>query len=208
MTPLALAGTPGSPRASVRCVAISSIEPPADAPPVVAYPKAPGPGQRPRRHSPQCLGCADVEGGLRIASWVEDDGVSVRSRFDVRPEQQGGPGLLHGGLLMAAFDESLGTAHTLVVRVAVTGRMETDFRRPVPVGRTVWLRSRVDAVVGRKVYTSGTAYLDELDGTVVGTARALFLEVPTEHFLRHGRAEDLEAMGARRDVIEAARNGG
>jgi acyl-CoA hydrolase len=106
---------------------------------------------------------------------------------------------------MAAFDESLGTAHTLVVRTAVTARMETDFRAPVPVGRDVWLRSRVDAVVGRKVYISGTAYLDEIGGPVVGTARALFLTVGVEHFLRHGRPEDLEAVGATSETIAAAR---
>lgn len=112
---------------------------------------------------------------------------------------------MHGGLLMAAFDESLGTAHTLVVHVAVTARMETDFRRPVPVGTTLWLHSRVDAVVGRKLFVSGSAHLDALDGPLAGTARALFLTVGAEHFLRHGRAEDLEAVGATRETIEAAR---
>ncbi len=190
---------------SVRRVPPLSIEPPADAPTPEPHPKAPGPGERTRQHSPQCLGCADVPGGLHIESWVGADGVSVDSRFEIRAEHQGGPGLLHGGLLMAAFDEALGTAHTQVVRAAVTARMETDFRAPVPVGRTVWLRSRVDAVVGRKVFTSGTAYLDEVGGAVVGTARALFLTVGVEHFLRHGRPEDLEAVGASRETIEAAR---
>jgi acyl-coenzyme A thioesterase PaaI-like protein len=201
-----LAARVGRPVGSVRRVSSSSIEPPADAPAPQRHPKAPGPGERTRRHSPQCAGCADVPGSLRIESWVdEDDDVAVRSRFPVRSDHQGGPGLLHGGLLMAAFDESLGTAHTLVVRTAVTARMETDFRAPVPVGRDVWLRSRVDAVVGRKVYISGTAYLDDIDGPVVGTARALFLTVGVEHFLRHGRPEDLEAVGATSETIAAAR---
>lgn len=190
---------------NVRRVPISTIEPPADAEPPRRHPKAPGPGERTREHHAQCRGCADVPGSLRIASWVDDDGVSVRSRFDVLDEHQGAPGLLHGGLLMTAFDDSLGTAHTQVVRAAVTARMETDFRRPVPIGTTLWLRCRVDAVVGRKVYTSGVACLDALDGPVVGTARALFLTVGKEHFLRHGRPEDLEAVGAPREMIEAAR---
>jgi acyl-CoA thioesterase FadM len=108
---------------------------------------------------------------------------------------------------MTAFDDALGSAHTQVVRASVTARMETDFRRPVPVGTTLWLRSRVEAVVGRKVYTSGTAHLGELDGEVAGTARALFLTVGKEHFLRHSRPEDLEALGASREMIEAARAG-
>ena len=189
---------------NVRRVPIS-IDPPPDAEAPQRNPKAPAPGERTREHHSQCRGCADVPGSLRIASWVEDDGVSVRSRFDVLSEHQGGPGLLHGGLLMTAFDDALGTAHTQVTRSAVTARMETDFRRPVPVGTTLWLRSRVDAVAGRKVYTSGVAYLGELDGEVAGTARALFIKVGAEHFLRHSRPEDLEALGASREVIEAAR---
>ncbi|MFC5142163.1 PaaI family thioesterase [Actinomycetospora rhizophila] len=182
-----------------------SIDPPADAAAPQRNPKAPPPGERTTSHFEGCRGCGDVPGSLRIRSWVADDGISVVSRFDVLDEHQGAPGLLHGGMLMTAFDDSLGTAYTQVTRSAVTARLETDFRRPVPVGTTVWLRSRVDAVVGRKIYVSGDARLGGLDGEVAGTARALFLKVGVEHFLRHGRPEDLEALGASREVIEAAR---
>ncbi|MDD7965982.1 PaaI family thioesterase [Actinomycetospora lemnae] len=189
---------------NVRRVPIS-IEPPADAEAPQRNPKAPAPGERTTSHYEGCRGCGDVPGSLRVRSWVGDDGVSVVSRFDVLEEHQGAPGLLHGGMLMTAFDDALGTAYTQVTRSAVTARLETDFRRPVPVGTTVWLRSRVDARVGRKIYVSGEARLGALDGEVVGTARALFLKVGVEHFLRHGRPEDLEALGASREVIEAAR---
>ncbi|WP_243742099.1 PaaI family thioesterase [Actinomycetospora succinea] len=182
-----------------------SIEPPADAEPPQRNPKAPAPGERTTSHFEGCRGCGDVPGSLRIRSWVGDDGISVVSRFDVLDEHQGAPGLLHGGMLMTAFDDALGTAYTQVSRSAVTARLETDFRRPVPVGTALWLRSRVDAVVGRKIYVSGDARLGDLDGEVAGTARALFLKVGVEHFLRHGRPEDLEALGASREVIEAAR---
>lgn len=184
----------------------SVIVPPQDAPLPVPPESAPGPGERTPEHPASCRGCADVEGSLRIASWVEDDGLSVRSRFDVAPDHQGAPGILHGGLLTAAFDEAMGSAHSMFALPAVTARLETDFRAPVPVERTVWLRSRVDALVGRKILVSSAAYLDELDGTVVGTARALFLTVTYGHFLRNGRAEDLEAAGATADVIHAARS--
>ena len=182
-----------------------SIEPPADAEAPQRNPKAPVPGERTTSHFEGCRGCGDVPGSLRLRSWVGDDGISVVSRFDVLDEHQGAPGLLHGGMLMTAFDDALGTAYTQVSRSAVTARLETDFRRPVPVGTALWLRSRVDAVVGRKIYVSGDARLGDLDGEVAGTARALFLKVGVEHFLRHGRPEDLEALGASREVIEAAR---
>jgi acyl-coenzyme A thioesterase PaaI-like protein len=184
-----------------------SIDPPADAEPPQKHPKAPGPGERTTPHYEGCRGCGDVPGSLRLASWVGEDGLAVHSRFDVLDEHQGAPGLLHGGMLVTAFDDALGTAYTQIARAAVTARLETDFRRPVPVGTTLWFRSRVDAIVGRKIYTSGVAYLGELDGEVAGTARALFIKVGAEHFLKHARPEDLEAIGAPREMIEAARAG-
>jgi len=188
--------------ASVRIVV--SIDVPADAVVPERHPKAPAPGDRIPVHNPSCRGCADIPGSLHIRSWA-DEGLAVRSLFVVREEHQGAPGILHGGLLMTAFDECLGTAWQLVLRAAVTARMETDFRRPIPVGTDLWLHGRVDGVDGRKIYTSGTAHLDDHDGPVAGTARALFVQVGREHFLKHGRPEDLEAAGAPAEAIRAAR---
>lgn len=182
-----------------------SIEVPADAVMPERHPRAPAPGERLPPHHPSCRGCADVPGSLRIVSWADDEPLSVRSRFEVGVDHQGAPGLLHGGLLVAVFDESLGATHTLVLRAAVTARLETDFRRPIPVDTTLWLRSRVDGVSGRKMYVTSTAHLDDVDGPVAAAARGLFVEVEAEHFLRHGRPEDLEAVGAPPEAIRAAR---
>lgn len=187
-----------------------SLEVPDDAEHPARHPKAPGVGERTPPHTPQCLGCADLPHGLRMESWVAgDDGgdqvVAVLSRFEVRADHQGGPGLLHGGLLATAFDDALGCVPTLVSRACVTARLEVDFRRPVPVGTVLWLHSRLDGQVGRKLYVSGTAHLDAPDGPLAGTARALFVKVGGEHFLRHSRPEELEALGVPAEQIQAAR---
>jgi acyl-coenzyme A thioesterase PaaI-like protein len=192
-----------------------SLDVPEDATIPSRHPKAPGVGEPIPPHNPACRGCADVPGGLRIESWVDDDrgeggepghGVAVRSRMLVTEDMQGGPGLIHGGFLTGAFDESLGQVPPLVTRACVTARLETDFRRPVPVGSTLWLRARLDGVVGRKHFVSGEARIDAEDGPLAGTARALFLQVGLEHFLRHSRPEDLEALGASPEQIRAARS--
>lgn len=192
-----------------------SLDVPADATIPSRHPKAPDVGERTPPHNPSCRGCADVPGGLGIESWVDDDrgeggraghGVAVRARMFAREDMQGGPGLLHGGFLTAAFDESLGAVPALVTRACVTARLETDFRLPVPVGTTLWLRARLDGVLGRKHFVSGEARIDAEDGPLVGTARALFVQVGIEHFLRHSRPEDLEALGASPEQIRAARS--
>ena len=40
--------------------------------------------------------------------------------------------------------------------IAVTGRLETDFVGPVPVGTTLYLEAEVTAVAGRKIYSTAT----------------------------------------------------
>ena len=183
---------------------MSVLDLPADAVIPERHPKAPGPGELFAPHSPRCLGCADVDGGLRMEARAQES-MSVHARFRARAEHMGGPGVLHGGIIVTALDEALGFVPPLVHRAAVTARLETDFRRPVPVETDVWILAELEGVVGRKVFVSGSAHLDALDGPVVATARALYLAVRPEHFLRHGRPEDLEAAGASPDAVRAAR---
>ncbi|SFP71393.1 Acyl-coenzyme A thioesterase PaaI, contains HGG motif [Amycolatopsis arida] len=167
--------------------------PPAGAEPAPAHPKAPGPGSELGVHFTECFGCGDeLEGGLHLRSTVAD-GLTVRSRFTVTKNHQGAPGLAHGGLLACAFDEALGTTvGNLLRRPAVTGRLETDFRRPVPVGSTLHIEARVDGVGGRKIYASADGRLDAEDGPVAVRARGLFVMVGLEHFTSHGDPDAIE----------------
>ncbi|MEY3098759.1 MAG: hypothetical protein RIS32_550, partial [Actinomycetota bacterium] len=62
--------------------------------------------------------------------------MSITAQFTVTDLHQGAPGLAHGGLLSCAFDEALGKLMWLVREPAVTGKLETSFLAPVPVGST------------------------------------------------------------------------
>ncbi|PXY31348.1 thioesterase [Prauserella muralis] len=144
-------------------------------------------------HYNECFGCGDdVEGGLHIQSAVAE-GMVVVSQFEVTDAHQGAPGLAHGGLLACAFDEALGsTVGNLLRRPAVTGRLETDFRRPVPVGSTLHIVARLDGVAGRKIYVSADGRLDAEDGPIAVQARALFVTVGFEHFTSHGHTDAMQ----------------
>ncbi|WP_250548557.1 PaaI family thioesterase [Pseudonocardia sp. H11422] len=120
--------------------------------------------------------------------------LSLSGTFTVTPDHQGAPGLAHGGLLTAAFDEALGALQVFFREPAVTARLQTQFRRPVPVGTTLYLSARVDRREGRKLWVSGQGRLDTLGGPVAAEADALFLIVPAEHFVEHGRPEDVAAV--------------
>jgi hypothetical protein len=67
----------------------------------------------------------------------------------------------------------------------VTVRLESDFRRAVPLGTELFVRSEVVARAGRKIYLHALARMDAPDGPVAVEARALFLVVPGEHFEKH-----------------------
>ena len=114
------------------------------------------------------------------------EGVSLTGEFVVTADHQGAPGLAHGGLLTAAFDETLGMLMWLLRTPAVTARLETDFRRPVPVGSTLHIAAHASAVQGRKVFTEAVGRLGGPDGPLAVRARALFVQVAVAHFTRTG----------------------
>jgi acyl-coenzyme A thioesterase PaaI-like protein len=166
--------------------------PPPDAILPPRSPRAPAPGTPVPSHYTRCFGCgSDHETGLHL-QLVALDGLALEGTFTVTEQHQGAPGLAHGGLLTTAFDEALGALNWMLSSPAVTGRLEVDFRRPVPVGSVLFLRSEVVGVKGRKVFGRAVGHLGGPDGPVAMTAAALFIQVPVEHFTTYGRPEDVE----------------
>jgi acyl-coenzyme A thioesterase PaaI-like protein len=170
------------------------------------HPAAPASGEQIASHYHRCVGCGhDHPTGLRVVV-TAGEGLTLSGSFTVTEDHQGAPGLAHGGMLALAFDEVLGSLIWLVGMPAVTGHLETDFRRPVPVGTTLHITARVDGQAGRRLYTSAIGRADDADGPVAVQARAVFVVVSGEHFRAHGRREDVEAAIARDDVRHAARS--
>ena len=124
---------------------------------------------------------------------VVGDGLSVIGTFQVSSDHQGATGIIHGGILAAAFDEVLGALSWLLLKPAVTGRLEVDFRVPVPVGATVTISAAVDSIERRKVRATGVGRM--ADGTVVAEAAGLFIQVPLEHFEMHREKQGGDAVG-------------
>ncbi|WP_055593107.1 PaaI family thioesterase [Streptomyces hirsutus] len=183
----------------------STLHPPADAVPPVRHPDAPAPGELLGAHYDQCFGCGGEQPhGLHIEARA-GEGVSVTASFTVRPVHQGAPGLAHGGVLASALDETLGALSWLLRTIAVTGRLETDYVRPVPVDATLHLEAEVTAVAGRKIYSTATGRIGGPDGPVAVRADALFIEVKIDHFVDHGREEEIQAAMDDPDQVRRAR---
>lgn len=171
----------------------------------VRHPDAPAPGELLGAHYGRCFGCGGEQPhGLHLEARA-GEGVSITAEFTVRPAHQGAPGLAHGGVLATALDEALGSLNWLLRTIAVTGRLETDFVRPVPVGTVLHLQAEVTAVAGRKIYCTATGRVGGPDGPVAVRADALFVEVKVDHFVDHGRQEEIRAAMEDPDQVRRVR---
>ncbi|MEW2403551.1 PaaI family thioesterase [Streptomyces sp. NPDC046862] len=183
----------------------AALKPPADASAPVRHPDAPAPGELLGAHYDQCFGCGGEQPHGLLLEARAGEGVSLTAEFTVQPAHQGAPGLAHGGVLASALDETLGSLNWLLRTIAVTGRLETDFVRPVPVGTALHLRARVVAVAGRKIYSTATGRIGGPDGPVAVRADALFIEVNVDHFVDNGRPEEIRAAMDDPDQVRRAR---
>ena len=94
---------------------------------------------------------------------------------------QGGPGIVHGGIVAAALDEAAGLLATWYRFPTATARIFVRYRRARP-DRHRAPRARLGRVRarGRRIHVEARL----VDGDeVLAEARAAFLHVPLEHFL-------------------------
>ncbi len=166
--------------------------------------KSPASGERIPSHFGHCFGCGDLHPtGLHLVAHV-GEGMSITAEFTVTENHQGAPGLAHGGLLSLAFDEALGKLMWLIRSPAVTGRLETDFIRPVPIGTVLHITAKITGKIGRKVYTSAEGRLNAPDGVIAVRASALFIIVPMSHFLTNAPKEYLEHIAKNPKILAFA----
>lgn len=158
------------------------------------HPLAPAVGSKIPSHFGHCFGCGELHPtGLHLVAFA-GPGLDITAEFTVTENHQGAPGLAHGGLLSLAFDEALGKLMWLLRAPAVTGRLETDFLKPVPMGSTLHITAEITGQEGRKVYTSAVGRLNSADGEIAVKASALYIVVPMDHFMNNAPKEYLEEL--------------
>ena len=162
-------------------------------PPTAVRPPRPGdappPGTVIPSHYARCFGCGEkVPNGLHLQT-VAGEGLTTVTELKVSDGHQGAPGLIHGGLLAAVFDEAVGSLMNIVRQLSVTARLEVDYVQPVPTGSLLHVVAECVGVDGRKIYAQATARSGGARGPEVARASALFIAVEPAHFQRHGRPD-------------------
>ena len=97
-----------------------------------------------------------------------------------KEEHQSYPNRMHGGIISALLDESIGRA----VQIenpdiwAVTIDLSVKFRKPVPLNQTLYCESKITELNKRTFTGEGKLFCS--DGAIVATATAKYFIVPIE----------------------------
>ena len=118
--------------------------------------------------------------GLRLRR----DGERVKGDVTFDRRHEGAPGFAHGGAVATVLDDVLGTVVTLLGKIAVTAKLEVNFRHPTFLARALEAEGWLDRSEGRKHYLE--AELRDGD-QVVAEALAVYVQVDAEHFLQGAR---------------------
>ncbi|MFI5040898.1 MAG: PaaI family thioesterase [Acidimicrobiales bacterium] len=89
---------------------------------------------------------------------LDDDGVA-HFEIECPVNQEGGPGVAHGGWTAAVLDEVIGHVPILHGQMSVTGTLTVRFVKPVPIGRALEATAWVDRVEGHRWFCSGQLVL-------------------------------------------------
>lgn len=131
-------------------------------------------------HTPYCWGCGpDAPEGLGLRPRL--DGTEPIADLEFDPRFEGGPGTVHGGAIAAFVDDLLGYVPVVYGAPGVTARLDTNYRKPVPLGVVVNGRAWLSKVDGDKMWAEGTI---EAHGDVYVEASALFIAISFEHYQR------------------------
>ena len=117
---------------------------------------------------------------MKIIPKIKDQKVYAKYAFEKRFE--GGPGLVHGGILSAALDDMMGYATVTHNLPCVTANLNVNFINPTPVERGFELYAWVKDIDGKKVYTESVIQSKE---SIHVESSALFIDLgidPASYF--------------------------
>ena len=147
-------------------------------------------------HTHDCFVCGESNvAGLRVRFIRQQD--RVVSRVMARKEHCGFRGVVHGGVLTALIDETMGWAPAYAKRrMAVTAEITVRFLKPVPPDTMLVVTGRFKA--DRRFYWETEGDISGEDGTVYVTATAKFVPMTAGESARVDRETLLYPEGGER----------
>jgi acyl-coenzyme A thioesterase PaaI-like protein len=130
--------------------------------------------------SRMCFVCGESNpAGVRVRFYEQEDG-SLLARFTGADHHQGYPGRMHGGVITAILDETMGRAIMIAhgeVVWGVTGELSLRFRKPVPLGVELTAVGRIVSDKSRTFEGAGELYLPDGSLAVEGSGKYVKLDI-------------------------------
>src|SRR5438045_3832372 len=113
--------------------------------------------------------------GLQLDFDVSTD--RATARYTGLQRHQGYEGTLHGGVITALLDETMGWAIFHQGIWGVTAKLDVTFKRPVLVGEELVVTGELVRERGRTIDTKGSVARAS-DGEILAAATAVFIRMP------------------------------
>jgi acyl-coenzyme A thioesterase PaaI-like protein len=105
---------------------------------------------------------------------IDVDGDVGTGQVVIGPVFQGGPGLVHGGVLALLIDHAMGCVAARPERPAMTVQLAMRYLRPTPLGVPLTVTVRLDWIEGRRLHLTADI---TANGEVTVDAEAVFLKL-------------------------------
>ncbi|BEL08389.1 hypothetical protein Q0Z83_065800 [Actinoplanes sichuanensis] len=139
----------------------------------------------------------DLLGGVRLYNPVTGGGSAFAPPLEIRRDGdtavgvctlgrafEGPPSFAHGGVSAMLLDQMLGYACGVAGHPGMTVRLDTGYRRPVPLYTPLRLTSRVAGIDGRRITATGTIATADEPGDVLVEATGVFVALRAEQARR------------------------
>lgn len=134
-----------------------------------------------------CSGCTAFgfcRFGVRALRLNADGSATAEAFFS--GDNEGGPGVTHGGWTAGLFDEVLGLSLNLRLGVpAVTRELSVLYRRPVPINRKLLLEASGTRIDNSRQWQMHGILMLASNGMELSSASGVWVERDASHYLRH-----------------------
>ena len=133
-----------------------------------------------QNNSGDCIICG-VNNPLSVkASFYEVEGEYIVATAVPRNEHQSYPNRMHGGMISALLDETVGRAIMITKpdQWGVTSELNVKFRKPVPLDKQIFCVGKVVKERGMTFLAKGI--IEDEDGTLLAHGYATYVKLPLD----------------------------
>ena len=127
------------------------------------------------KESDKCFACGQ-ENPIGLKLKFDWDGKEVKANFTPGEYHQGWAGLVHGGIMSCLLDEAMSYAALYSGVNSLTARMQTRFKRPLPIDKPLTITGSVTKKTRRLL--EAKAELKLTDDTLVAESTATMYIFP------------------------------